>query len=421
MRKGIRLLVLCMIMLALVLTHSGCWDHREIEHLAIVLSMALDQAPEGKVRLTVQVISPRAMVAGGMAGGGAAGGGIVTRGFRNSSVEGNTVFDCIRLLSLESPRRLYFAHNQVVLISEELARNRNIGEVLDVFTRIPETRRSNWILISRSDISSVFELAGELISPSSQNIINLLDQQQVSSFFPKIQVGDFMELLDTEGADVFAPGIRVLPNEVEISNRLAVDFPVDDARPKAIGFNFKMGETAVFKGDRLAGWLNERESRGLLLVRGEVKGGAITLPCAGGADHEGYAGYSFEIMHNSSRIEPELTDGELDIRAKISVQANIAEAKCQGELDRPDVIESIERALAAAIRQEVEAALAKAQRECGADVFGFGEAIHRRYPGVWKELRDNWREIYPGLPVYVEVDAKISRTGQSTRPLRAHQ
>lgn len=184
MGKGLKTLVLSMLIFAASLTQPGCWDQQEVERLGIVLATALDQAPDGRVRVSVQTINPKALVGGGLGGGGGGFGG--TRPFRNRSTEGISIFDCIRLLSLESPRQLFFAHNQIILISEELARNRGIEELVDFFDRNPQIRRSNWVLISRSDNSTILEMPGEIVAPASQRIAGIIREQRLSSYFPAI-------------------------------------------------------------------------------------------------------------------------------------------------------------------------------------------------------------------------------------------
>lgn len=52
-----------------------------------------------------------------------------------------------------------------------------------------------------------------------------------------------------------------------------------------------------------------------------------------------------------------------------------------------------------------------------ADVFGFGEAVRRKYPREWPQYEKMWEELFPVfLDVRLEVDAKIRRTGLITDP-----
>lgn len=418
MGKGLKCLVFCTLIVVTSLTLQGCWDQQEVERLGIVLSTAMDQAPDGRVRLTVQVINPKFAAGGGRGGG--AGGEAIAGSYRNLSTEGSTIFDCIRRLSLESPYELYFAHNMTLLISEELAKNRGIEEVIDFFERNPQIRRNNYILIARSDISSILEMPGQITLTPSQRMAGIIRHQRMSSYYPEMQLGDFLELMETEGSAAYAAGIQVETNEVDVRDKIAGGWSSKEGSPKPIGALIKIGGTAVFQGNKMAGWLDERESRGLLWIKGRVKGGVITVPCGSGNGSGSGEGprLSLEIIRNGSKIEPEINEGELSVTVKVNVQANILEAECPEELNKPEVIATIEQSLAAAVQGEVEAALSKAQKEYNADVFGFGTAVHRKYPGIWKEIKENWMDIHPGLPVYLEVDAVIPRTGLINKPVQ---
>ncbi len=410
-----------LLLISWFLIQTGCWDHIEAERLGIIGIIALDQAPEGRLRVTVQIINPKALAGGGQTGGA---GGVsgAARPYRNVSAEGNTIIECIRLLSLHAPYRLFFAHNQTILISEELARNRDIETIVDFFDRNQQFRRNNYVLVSRSDISSVMGLPGETQVPATQRIPSILRQQYVSSFYPNVKLGDFLENLECDGRDVYAMGIQIEPNEAEVREQLAggSDSDSEDPRTKTIGKLVKVGGTAVFRGNRMAGWLNERESRGLLWVNGQVKGGIITVPCSLEQTPGQNKTIAMEIHHNKSRIQPEFIDGKLSIIVKIDAVVTIQEVLCMEDLGKPAFIESLKEVLAGAIQAEVEAALAKAQHEYQSDIFGFGLAVHRKYPAIWKELKPDWTEIYSNLPVYLEIDARISRSGLITKPVEVN-
>ena len=414
----LKVLALFVLILAVTLSQPGCWDYQEVEKLGIVSAIALDQAPDGRVRVTVQTVNPRFLV-GGTGDGGTSAMGLAARGFQNSSAEGDTVIDCIRLLSLETPRRLYFAHSDIILISEELARHRGIEELVDYFYRDPRIRGSNRVLVARSDISSILETPGELTALPSHVIVSIIENQKISSYYPDMQLGDFLDLFEAEGDDAFVGLVQVAPSEAETRSKTAKSFADDDGGRKPIGSVFKLGGTAVFSGSKLAGLLDERESRGLLWVRGKIKGGVITVPCGKGGGGEDTR-LALEILRSSSKIKPDFTGGELSVTVEIKVKVGIRESECYEELDRPEVLSAVEQLLAGAVRDEVEAALIKAQQEYRSDAFGFGEAVHRKYPGMWKEIKGNWREeIYPFLPVYIDVEGEIARVGMIYKPFKA--
>ncbi len=85
-------------------------------------------------------------------------------------------------------------------------------------------------------------------------------------------------------------------------------------------------------------------------------------------------------------------------------------------LDRPEILDALEPLMERQIRFEAEAALAKA-RELGTDIFGFGDVIRRQHREVWAELQEDWENLFPQVPVEIEVKATLRRTEQLGRPI----
>jgi len=51
----------------------------------------------------------------------------------------------------------------------------------------------------------------------------------------------------------------------------------------------------------------------------------------------------------------------------------------------------------------------RTQTEFNSDIFHFSEAIHRRYPKFWKQIIDQYDEIYPEMDVQIEVKMELDR------------
>ena len=71
---------------------------------------------------------------------------------------------------------------------------------------------------------------------------------------------------------------------------------------------------------------------------------------------------------------------------------------------------------AAVIGNHIRRSLRKSQ-EWGADIFGIGREIHRRFPKEWKRIKADWDDIYRDLEVQIMVENKIVITGLVDRPL----
>ncbi len=70
----------------------------------------------------------------------------------------------------------------------------------------------------------------------------------------------------------------------------------------------------------------------------------------------------------------------------------------------------MEKKKAAVIEGHIRSALEQSQ-EWGADIFGIGRKFHQSMPGRWKEMQENWKELYRELEVEIRVESSIRRIG----------
>lgn len=414
MLKKLRRAPLLLLAALFALAGAGCWDYKEVEDMGHVMLTSVDLTPRGRLCLQVQVLVPAALAggggAGGMAGGGAARGGGARKPYRHYLAEADTLFEAFRELTTKAPRRLFFAHNQVILVGERLARERGVGPVVDFFERNPQIRRDTWLLVARGDLKELMDVSSILDPLPGRHILGVVDNRDLSSRVAATRLGDFVEMLESPGREAYTGVVEMVPSETV--SRIGLT-------PGAVGpdpaKDVRLTGAAVFKGDRLVGFLDNREARGLLWLRGEVRGGPVEFALPGGG------GVAVEILRagrGAVKLEPVLSEGQLSMRVKIKTRVNLVEAQAPGlELDKPALIYALEEELSRAIRGEVEAALARLQGEYRADAFGFGEAVHRKYPRAWRQIKGEWEGYFAALPVEVEVKTSIRRTGLIKKPL----
>ncbi|OAT85560.1 Ger(x)C family spore germination protein, partial [Desulfotomaculum copahuensis] len=349
---------------------------------------------------------------GGVGGTGGRGGG-GRKSYRNLAVVEKTVFDAIRQLSMLTPRRLYFAHNQVIVLSEQLVRHRGVNEILDFFDRNPQIRRDNWVLVARGKVGDIMDAPPGIETTPAQRITGEINNREQSSFFSPTRLGDFIQMLEEPATEPYTAMVGLLPNPAV--SKVAFDPGGPGPEP---AHDVKLVGTAVFRRDRLAGWLDERETRGLLWVRGQVQGGPVKFP----SPHDPHKDVAVDILRagrGGSKLEPVLQDGRPGMRIKIKTRVNLVETQdLHLDLDKPEVIEELQKQLEKTIREEVMAAVTRLQEDYHADCFGFGSAFHRKYPAFWRQAYLQWQDVFPAIPVEVEVNAVIRRTGLVTRPMR---
>lgn len=173
----------------------------------------------------------------------------------------------------------------------------------------------------------------------------------------------------------------------------------------------ELSGVAVFRDDKLIGWLDERETRGLLWLRGQIEKGVVTVPSPGEPEYE----VSVEIRRGRTKVIPVCDGGRPGFNVKIWVEGDMIEQQSRENLAVPEKIEALENEVAGEVKERASAALAKAQREYGVDIFGFGEAFHRKYKREWRKLKDRWDEEFSRADVCIDVEAHVREIGLLTK------
>jgi spore germination protein KC len=382
-----------------ILLLPGCWNQVDIEERGIVAALGIDKAAEeGKLAVTVQIIKPGEIKAGGKGqGGGAAGGGEAVAVYTDT---GYDLFDALRNLARQTGRKLYFPEMAVLVLGEALARE-GVGSVMDFMVRDAEPSMRTWVLVARGQAKEVLKTPIPTEKVWGFGLGKMIKAIKAHSKAPAVNVLDFLKNVDSTTTCPVATGIQI----VGVEKKPKQEAVTPGKRPV-------LGGAAVFKEYQMTGWLDEIQTRGMLWVKGEVKGGIVVVPSPQNENKM----LALEIIRAASEIKPEISDGRITVTVKITEEGNIGEVKPDHiEIAKPGVIEAIEAGKREVIENEVWAAVTRAQ-ELNADVFGFGEAVRRKYPREWPQYEKMWGELFPALDVQVKVDAKIRRTGMITNP-----
>ncbi|MFA5536440.1 MAG: Ger(x)C family spore germination protein [Bacillota bacterium] len=396
----------------LLLLQSGCWSKVEVENLAIVSAVGIDriETEDGsKWQITLEVYLPKAMAAAsGEEGGGRGGGQSAT--WITSSV-GNTLQEAANNLSSRTPRILFYAHTHCVIIGKETAQKEKLTDILPIFFGFKEFRLRNHVLISEKSafetLSSVWELEDSL----ADEIKDLTDETSLR--LSKAVVADLKEVADalvSSGRDVIASKLEVFETPEPVSSGEQEKQGQQNQEAQSV----RLHGSAVFSGDKLAGFFDDHETRGYLFAKGDVKVTVIPLQL----DTDSVFECSVRILRSTSKTSMKMQKGQPQIELKIKTEGHIEEL-CPGDYDVDTAfLEKIGREISHEIEKEVMASVEKA-KSLKADVFGFGQSIYRKDPKYWHQIAENWRDHFPELPVKVEVETIIRRTGAVSKPFKS--
>jgi len=374
------LIVLSLIFLILIL--SGCWSKRELNDLALVAALGIDFI-DGEYAISVQVIDP-SQVSLKSANGQAP---VVTY-----HAEGKTVFEAVRKILALSPRKLYFAHLQLVVVGEELA-DKGIRDSVDFLARDQEIRNDFTIIVSQQatakDVLNVLTPIEKI--PASRMLNSLKITQDAWGSTLEVDVEDLVTDLGVNDQYFVLSAIEVLGDKtlgIDQTNVERIETPV----------KLKFTGLAIFKEDKLLGYIDEYNSKSFSYLNDNIKSTIEIISCP--SDGE----LTTEITQSKTKTKGIFKDGKPTININIDIVQNVAEVKCDIDLTDIKTIDWINNQTEKHIKKNTNQVLNIFQENYQADVLGFGEAIHRANPTEWRKIKDDWQTIYPEVEVNVKVN-----------------
>ena len=383
-------LFLTILLFGIVINVTGCRDQIELDKRAIIMAVGIDKAEEaGKITLTFQSIIPGRLtdpMRGGEKG----------RAVRVISTSGMTILEATKNYQQQTDAIPYLLHNRLLIISEDLARD-GVKPIMDYFVRNLQSQPRAWVLISKGKAANVVKWQSEVNQIPADYIADLLysSTRQAISAFVTEDIHRFILKLSSQSTSPATSGIEIVQEQTD--------------RPPEI----RIFGTAVFKRDKLVGWLGLRETRGLLWTTNQSSQGILEI----GYPDRQKRNLVEQVTRSSSKIKPKIKNGRVEIKVAVTEEGNIGEQDGSLMLTNQGMIQVLEKRTSAEIRAEVETCLKRCQNEFHSDIFGFGEEVERRFPQEWKKLRKKWDQEFPTIKVVVTAKAKIRGTSIITDPI----
>jgi len=380
--KKINTLFLIGILLSSTWLLSGCWNYKEVEQLSIVSGATIDMVEKDKVLVTVEIIS-------------------VKQDPKQSALEpvyiqaiGDTFFDAVRQMVAVQGKRLYWSHAKVIVLGEEVAK-RGVSHVLDFLNRDAEIREDMWVLLSRENTASaIFYAKPETESIQAYELDYTLRAQKAISRYPAVELYRFLDMISSKNTTAILPTLKLIYERGKTTTYVT--------------------GSAIIKSDKLIGYLNEQESKSLLWIREELKGGLFVVRNAGKVGID----VTLEINKSKTEIKPFVEDNKLIMKVYVDVDVNIAEIMGREDFISEDGRNSLKKEAEKQIKKSLDNLIEKSQKELKADLFGFGETIERSIPGIPENIIEDWDEFFIDLETLVDVNVTITGSGTSKTPVK---
>lgn len=371
-----------LIALCLPLLLAGCWDRMEINDIAFVMASSNDITENGELQGATKIAVPSGLGSSRM--GGASG---VNKSFVIESASGRDINDIMQKLQGKLPRRLNISHRRVLYIGEKLAK-RGIAPILDHYSRNPASRHIAYVLVTKGSESIHFL--------ESSNPLERIPGEEVREL-ERLNTGAVYSLRDyliTDNSSGRTPVMGV----VEMSGSKGRE-------------EIMVGGSAMFKKEKLIGYLSSDETKVMHLLTNRIKYYRISsnVPKEKGK-------VAMRLIKGKCKIKPIVKGDDVKFLVEVQIIGEVLENNTKLDLSKPPDLEKVQEALRKEIQKKVQKAVANIQEKYRADVFGFGESIFNKEPKVWKRLEPRWEVIFARAEVTVKTKLTLRNAGMNGEP-----
>lgn len=383
MRTIIKFTVIGLLLLLL----GGCWDRTEINDLALITALALDQTENGQIQATVQIIIPQNQ--GGMNASG--GNGSHSKPVTTRSEHGANITEALSKLQRVMSRKQFWGQCKIFIFSEKLAKS-GIREQFDFLVRHPQPRERAYMLVSKGKAADALEVFPP-IERSSADALRKFSDMNIGI---KVTLEQLSMMLKGDSRTAALPLVYILPE-----NKSAEPY-------QTIPYIFG---TAVFKKDKMIGEISEMTTRGVLWIRNEIEEYTVTYKA-----EEGEGLVSLHPVKASLKLIPKIQGDRWGMTIKVFAEADIVQNGTDLNPFRPDLLNTMNEAFKQDVRERIHIALDEVQHRLQADIFNFAREFHRTYPKQWEKAKDRWDDIFPEVKVEIDIKTLIHRPGNINSP-----
>lgn len=373
-------LVLLATLLGLLLT--GCGDRAEMPQRGFVMGLALDEAPNGGIGLTVQIFKPSQNIVGR---------GKPDKAYINIRTDDESVIEAIRDITIHLGRKAQWSHMRIILVSDALARKYSLLRLLDFLYRDHEPRLTTHLIVTKGEASHYMGTAPYIENSVSQQYF--LSEQSSHRMTGKSVSTSLLQLaLESRSPSAVAK----LPYLYERESG-------GESAPTVAG-------AAILVEGRMKEVVPAKLLEGVQLLDNDYKNGVVEVPCSAAQSAErAQQEDSVEVLSTKTAMRVQPAGDHLHLIFRLKAVTALSELICGQTLMPKD-----ERALRLRIQKTMEQMMSDSMDwllQNQLDVVGAGNRLFERHTGLWRQWKTDWPRQFARSTYEVHVDVTIFTSG----------
>lgn len=372
---------------------SGCWDKVEIDRRSLISIISIDIGEQAGKEKELKNLSPDEPFTGmdlkklkvtfgapdisqlGPDKGGTAKDMYIT-------TDAYSMQDAVNKAALKSSRDISFSHIKLLVLSKDLTTYPEIlKEIVDYLQREPSLNRNMYVVISDGKAEEYIKHKPTMEKNIENYISGLIETATRSTSILPVTLNEFLVLL-SENGNAMLPRMTIEKDKNELG----------------------ISGVSIIKDYKYKGDLSAIETANLEMLRGKLKGGRKTI----------YKnGHPIDIIIDTAgrKISMDNQQGKLTFNISLDIEGELKDYYVGGEVFSRDMLQSVQQNLNNSVKQECAQVIQITQREFGVDPIGIREYVEKYHPSLWKQIKNNWSEVYSSATINVIVNSNIRRIG----------
>ncbi|MEB5478431.1 Ger(x)C family spore germination protein [Shouchella clausii] len=354
---------------------TGCWDQRLVKDINLIYSQALDQTHDGKIETTIVTIG------GGTQNQSGAGAADVSTKPAIISGVGTTPRDSRIQLDRKVSGELFASKNRVTLLSRGLA-EQNIYSMLDVHYRSPVSTTNARIGVVNGPAKDALHVKTAETPLISNYLGDLLNGLENTGHIPTTSLEDILSLIFDKGTDFVLPLLQVIDHQ-----------------------NIELHGVALFNQNKMSGELSADQTlRLLLLDQKQDKEPRLNIKVSDQYTIKANNYATVDVEDRTSNMKLTKNNaGQFQVDFDVELTLNVIEYP-KDTLYIQENVDELNNRITAQLTKESEEVIQIIQA-ANCDYYGIGKHMRAFYYHDWQNT--NWKELYPQIPISVNVNTKI--------------
>lgn len=367
--------------LLIIFLLTGCYDHKELNTIAIMTATEINKI-DNEFIINAQVINPQSKDTVN-----------VQSPFIIYEGKGKTIHEAYRNIKSQSSRYLYPNHMQILIINEKLAKE-DISQIIDLFLRIPDVRTEFNVLIGKND--NILNITTPIDDVSSTSILDTMETNNkylgITNF---VTFNEFANMDLNKNLEVILPSIETINYNEEATT-------IKNTEKTKIESLYKLGNLAIFKDNKLQGYLTKDESITYNVIKNKTKSILITYEC----EKNKY------MTVEATEIKTDINTKNKEININTKMTGNINETRCSINLNNEKNIKKIEKELNKYLENKINTSITNIRKNYNSDIFGFLDLIYKKDYNTYKKIKDTWYDsTYQDIKININTSINIIGKG----------